>query len=71
MSTLRLRAAVGEDADERASGCLVAEAAEMTLRFRAAAGEDNDEQVCNELLPACALRGVLGRRLGELLNEPP
>ena len=34
MSTLRLRAAVGEDADERASGCLVAEAAEMTLKFR-------------------------------------
>ena len=37
MSTLRLRAAAGEDAGERASGCLVAEAAEMTLRFRAAA----------------------------------
>ena len=31
MSTLRLRAAAEEDADDRASGCLVAEAAEMTL----------------------------------------
>ena len=34
MSTLRLRAAAGADADERASGCLVVEAAEVTLRFR-------------------------------------
>ena len=34
MSTLRLWAAAEEGADDRASGCLVAEAAEMALRFR-------------------------------------
>ena len=33
MSTLRLRAAAEEDADDRASGYQVAEAAEMTLKY--------------------------------------